>query len=259
VLMGAVGLFAVAMGVGQLRDPLKLIALLFVPYAREMILLDWITVLAVTGPLILFGIGAVLLIKPPVWIMRRLCASGPVVRQLRGVVGVFLMVLAVEQVLGFSLIAGRTIQVSFHSIPSAKRTLLALTPLVVPIGLGVLGVLLLRKKEVHATHDGSTLEAEKGEVKHTALVDLWSISTVPLGAVILALTTPRLLDLVAWLELNLSGARADSAWIRATMWSTIVACALQVGMAVYLLFGAPRIAQWHVSKLDPEAKQPIGE
>jgi hypothetical protein len=207
-----------------------------------------------TSSLALVGLGVVLLVRPPAWLMERLCASYSVARRLRGIIGVFLVAVAIEQVHRFSAFFERTIQSTLYWVPALGYALLVLMGIVIPVGLGALGVVLVLTGR-HATPDQAKRDAGTGEVEHASLADLWSVVAVLTGAILLALAMPELPNILAYIGFNYQpGAEGDRTWIAFSTWTTLLPFSLQVGMAAYLLAGAPRLVRWHLTKLSSQTE-----
>ncbi len=258
VLIGAIGVFALARGLGQLSDPLQLIALLFLRQVPRGIVLDWVTGLGLVAVSALVCLGVVLLVRPPVWLLGRLKRAPTFMQQLRGIVGVFLVAVAIEQVCRFSLILERTIEQTLYHAPAVGLVLLALMAIAVPLGLAALGVRLIVKTQCGIDAPAPS-QVEPSEVQQELLPALWSVVAVLMGAILLALAMPELPGIAWSIGMNYSpGAEGDRTWISLYTWTRLVPFTAQVGIAIYLLAGAPHLARWHLAKLgnqtDPEPK-----
>ena len=238
VLLGVVGTYAVARGVGLMSEFLQVVIVVF----GQVMDLGWVNTLAATGAVLLAAAGLFLLLAPPKPLLNRLLKARSVHEGMVGIVGTFLIVLGIEQVYVFSATLGRW--VSFFYSSGWDMAVFAVA-LAVPPGLVLCGWRMTRPQE-----PAETSEAAGG----FSVEEMWSVGAMAVGAFVLSLALPGLSQLVAFIRLN--SVISPPSYFMAVVSTQAISTGLEIGFAVFLLLGAPRLVRWHLARVQAQSQVP---
>ena len=161
-------------------------------------ILAWVNTLAAVGAVMLVVAGLFLLLAPPKPLLDRLLQVRSIHEGLIGIVGVFLIVLGIEQVYVFSASLSRW--VDFRYSPRSWDIAGFVVAWAVPPGMALWGWRMTRPQK------SSELS---GQADRLSLVGLWPLGAMIVGAFVLSQALPTLSELVSFVRMNRNLSQQD--------------------------------------------------
>ena len=165
------------------------------------------------------------------------------IRALVGIVGIFAIVQALEQLQYLTVVLGMEATTNFDHFSWHWGILAAVIVPVLLAGLGVM--LLIAPPRFLFKHSAGESEAKEHTLPVRAMFQLAAVFS---GVLVLSWALPKLVQLA----INFSLVK-DSVFLEDFIkhnWPTWVGYVLQVVLGVYLLVGAPHLVRWQIRKIE---------